>query len=484
MAPAITQAPLIARDTRSHHRWQVLAIVAVAQLMVVLDLTIVNIAMPSAQQDLGFGADSRQWIITAYALAFGSLLLVGGRLADLFGSRWTLLVGLLGFAGASTLGGAAPTFGLLVAARVLQGVFAAVLAPTALATLNLTFTDRKERARAFGIYSAVAAGGSVVGLILGGMLTQWLSWRWCLYVNLAFAVPCAAGVRAWIRPVAARRSARLDLPGVVTACVGLFCLVYGLSNAEQHSWSAPLTVVLLAGSAMLLSGFVLVERVVDAPLLPLRVVADRDRAASFLAIGTAFSAMFGVFLFLTYFLQQSLAYSPLKTGVAFLPVTVGVMMSAGSANAVLLPHLGARRVVPVGFVIAAAAMTWLAQLSTSATYTNDVLGPMFLLGLGVGYAFTPAISTATADVAANDAGVASAMVNTSQQIGGAVGVAALSTVFSSAVTSYLASHEGRPGNAAAAVDGYTAAFTASAYVLLGGALVTALLLHSHRAVQS
>ncbi len=479
------QAAPIRREARSDNRWLILATVAVAQLMVVLDITIVNIALPSAQRDLGFATDSRQWVITAYALAFGSLLLVGGRLSDLFGSRWTLLVGLLGFAGASALGGAAPSFALLVSARVLQGVFAAVLAPAALATLNLTFTDSKERARAFGIYSAVAAGGSVVGLILGGMLTEWFSWRWCLYVSLGFALPCATGVLAWIRPVGAQRSVQFDLPGALTACGGLFCLVYGLSNAEQHSWSAPLTIAMLVSSGVLLIGFVLLERVVNAPLLPLRVVTDRDRAASFLAIGTAFSVLFGVFLFVTYFLQQGLAYSPLKTGIAFLPVTVGVLVSAGSANAVLVPRLGARRIVPAGFLIACAAMSWLAQLSTSSTYASDVLGPMFLLGIGIGYAFAPAISTATADIAADDAGVASAMVNTSQQIGGAVGTAALSTVFSSAVSSYLESHHaGAFVAAAAAVHGYTAAFTISAYVLLCGALVTALLFRNRGRVQS
>jgi EmrB/QacA subfamily drug resistance transporter len=466
---------------RHDHRWLILAIIGVAQLMVVLDVTIVNIALPSAQRDLGFNNDGRQWIITAYALAFGSLLLLGGRLSDLLGRRVTLLTGLLGFAGASALGGAAPNFVLLVAARVLQGVFAAVLAPAALSTLNVTFTDHKERARALGIYSAIAAGGSVVGLVIGGMLTEWLSWRWCLYVNLAFALPAAAGVLTQIRGRAERQPIRLDLPGVVTASGGLFLLVYGLSHAELHGWGSALTVLSLVASGVLLISFVVVERTARRPLLPLRVLANRNRAGSYLSIALAFTGMFGTFLFLTYFLQQNLGYSPLTTGLAFLPVTAGLMITAGLANTRLVPRFGPRPLVPTGFVIGGVAMSWLAQLSTSSTYAGGVLAPMFLLGVGVALVFAPSIATATSGIAIADAGVGSAMVSTSQQIGGAIGTAVLSTVFSSALGRYLISH--RPGpqlQSAAVVHGYASAFLVSAGVFFGGAVLSAMLLRSGR----
>ena len=466
---------------RRDRRWLILATIGIAQLMVVLDVTIVNIALPSAQRDLGFGSDGRQWVITTYALAFGSLLLLGGRLSDLIGRRATLLIGLLGFAGASAVGGAAPNFALLVAARALQGMFAAGLAPAALSTLNVTFTEAKDRARAFGIYSAIAAGGSVVGLIIGGILTEWLSWRWCLYVNLLFAVPAAMGVVANIHDSGAQRRVRLDLPGVLTAAGGLFCLVYGLSHAEQHGWRSTLTWLPLVASAVLLVGFVLIERVVTNPLLPVRVIKDRNRAGSYLSIALAFGGMFGAFLFMTYFLQQALRYSPLMTGVAFLPVTAGLMISAGLSNTKLVPRFGPRPLVPVGFLVGGAALAWLAQLSASSSYAHDVLGPLFVLGLGVGLVFAPSLSTATAGIAVPDAGVGSAMVSTSQQIGGAVGTAVLSTVFSTALANYVSAHQPAPGlQPTATIHGYTAAFSVSAAIFVAGAVLAGALLRSSR----
>jgi EmrB/QacA subfamily drug resistance transporter len=459
-----------------------MAVIGVAQLMVVLDTTIVNIALPSAQTDLGFGNDSRQWIITAYSLAFGGLLLLGGRLSDLLGRRRTLLIGLLGFAAASAVGGAATGFEMLVAARALQGVFAAVLAPAALSTLNITFTGSKERGKAFGIYSAIAASGAVVGLLLGGVLTEWLSWRWCLYVNLIFAVPAAVGVLAFVaaKDTATSRS-RLDWPGVLTVSGGLFTLVYGLSNAETHGWDAPLTIAMFVTSAVLLVGFVVIESKVRAPLLPLRILVDRNRAGSYLAIAIAFCAMFSAFLFLTYYLQQDLGYSPVRTGFAFLPFAAGIAVSAGAANTKLVPRFGPRPLIPVGMLAAAGGMFWLAQLTTETTYLGGVIGPLFILGLGVGMSFAPAIAAATTGVDQADAGVASAMVNTSQQIGGAVGTAALSTIFASAVTRYAGSHQpGADLRAAAAVHGYTVAFSVSCGLFLVGVVLTALLLRSGR----
>lgn len=464
---------------RGPHPWLVLAVIGIAQLMVVLDTTIVNIALPSAQGALHFGVESRQWIITAYSLAFGSLLLLGGRLSDIFGRRRTLLIGLAGFAAASAVGGAATSFAVLAGARAFQGAFAAVLAPAALSTLNVVFTDTKERGKAFAVYGAIAGGGAVVGLLLGGALTEWLSWRWCLYVNLVFAVVAAAGVLALVAAKDHRGSlARLDWLGVITASGGLFCLVYGLSNAETHSWSAPLTVAMFICSGLLLAAFAVIEARADAPLLPLRIVMDRNRVGAYLAIMIAFCSMFSAFLFLTYYAQQNLGYSPLKTGVAFLPLAGGIAVAAGLANARLIPRLGPRRVIPPGMLIAAGGMFWLAQLDVHSTYAGNVFGPLLALGVGMGLTFAPAIATATAGVAGPDAGVASAMVNTSQQIGGAIGTAALSTIFASALTRYMASH--RPPSPAlqpaAAVHGYTVAFGVSCGLFLAGAVTTVLLL--------
>jgi EmrB/QacA subfamily drug resistance transporter len=464
---------------RGTHQWLVLAVIGVAQLMVVLDTTIVNIALPSAQAALHFGTESRQWIITAYSLSFGSLLLLGGRLSDIVGRRRTLLVGLLGFALASAVGGAANGFAMLAIARALQGVFAAVLAPAALSTLNVTFTDAKRRGKALAVYGAIAGGGAVVGLLLGGALTEWLSWRWCLYVNLVFAIVAAAGVLAFVAARDDRGSVvRLDWPGVITGSAGLFCLVYGLSNAETHAWSAPLTVMMFVGSAALLIAFAVIETRAAAPLLPLRIVMDRNRVGAYLAIMIAFCSMFSAFLFLTYYAQQNLGYSPLRTGVAFLPLAGGVAVAAAVANARLIPRLGPRRVVPPGMLIAALGMFLLAHLDIHSTYAGNVLGPLLLLGVGMGLTFAPAIATATAGVTDADAGVASAMVNTSQQIGGAIGTAALSTIFASALSHYMSGHRSpNPAvRAAAAIHGYTVAFGVSCALFVAGAAVTALLL--------
>jgi EmrB/QacA subfamily drug resistance transporter len=470
--------PAAARE----HRWIVLAIIGIAQLMVVLDTTIVNIALPSAQRALGFTVDSRQWIITAYALAFGSLLLLGGRLSDLLGRRLTLMVGLLGFAGASALGGASGSFGMLVSARTLQGMFAAILAPAALSTLNVTFPAGKERGRAFGVYAAIAGGGAAIGLIVGGMLTDWLSWRWCLYVNLLFAIPAAVGVLIYLHAKDdSHGKVKFDVAGVLAGSGGLFCLVYGLSNAAQHGWGATLTIAMLVASGLLLAGFVVIEAVVSEPLLPLRIVADRNRGGSYLAICLAFVSMFGTFLFLTYYLQDGLRYSPLRTGVAFLPLAAGIVISAGLANTRMMPKVGPRPLVPAGMLIASGGMAWLAQLSISSSYASAVLGPIIVLGLGLGLIIAPSINTATTGIEQADAGVGSAMVNTSQQIGGAVGTAVLSTIFATALTGYLKSHAPSPVLPfAAAVHADSVAFLVCAGVFLAGGLISGLLLRSGR----
>jgi EmrB/QacA subfamily drug resistance transporter len=460
-----------------HHekRWLVLAVIGVAQLMVVLDATIVNIALPSAQRDLGFSDDSRQWIVTAYALAFGSLLLLGGRIGDLFGRKWAFIAGLLGFAVASAVGGAAGSFGVLVAARAAQGAFGALLAPSALALLSTIFTDRDERGKAFGIYGAIAGGGAAVGLLLGGILTETLSWRWCLYVNLLFAVPAAlAALRLLVNQAQANRPP-IDVPGTLTATSGLFALVYGFSNSETHSWTHPLTIVMLAASVVLLAAFVWIESRVAHPLLPLRVIADRVRGGAYLAIGIAGIAMFAVFLFLTYYLQLTKGFSPIETGLAFLPMTAAIMVTATSVNIRFLQRIGPRPLLVLGMVLGSGAMVWLAQLEPGSSYVGHVLPALLVLGVGLGNIFAPAFATATYGVDPHDTGVASAMVNTMQQVGGSIGTALLSSIFASAVTSYVESHPRTPqvlGDAA--VHGYTVAFWIAAGVFALGAVVVAI----------
>ncbi|MFE7327121.1 MFS transporter [Streptomyces sp. NPDC057565] len=422
-------------------RWKALAFIALAQLMVVLDATIVNIALPHAQTALGITDANKQWVITAYALAFGGLLLFGGRIADLWGRKRTFVVGLIGFALASALGGAAQNQGMLFGSRALQGVFGALLAPAALSLLAVMFTDAKERAKAFGIYGAIAGGGGAVGLILGGFLTQALNWRWTFFVNIPFAVIAAAGAYFVIRePVGSRNRSPLDIPGVVLSALGLVSLVYGFTRAESSGWSDPLTIGMFVASGVLLLSFVLTEAKVASPLLPLRVVMDRNRGGVYLSLGLAIIAMFGLFLFLTYYLQVVKGYSPIRTGFAFLPMIAGMITGSTQIGARLMTRVPARKLMGPGFLTAAVGMLLLTQLEIDSSYAALILPAQLLLGLGMGTAFMPAMSLATHGVEPRDSGVASAMVNTSQQVGGAIGTALLNTIAASAATAYATSH--------------------------------------------
>ena len=454
------------------NRWAVLALLGVAQLMVVLDLTVVNIALPSAQHALHFSTDNRQWIVTAYALAFGSLLLLGGKLGDLFGRKWTFIAGLTGFSLASAIGGLAQSFAMLVAARALQGVFGALLAPSALGLLTTTFASSPDRPKAFGIFGAIAGGGASVGLLLGGVLTQALSWRWCLYVNLAIAVPTAIlSLRLLVNHAQTNRP-HIDLPGVLTGSAGLSAVVYGFSNAETHSWSNPVTIIALAASTILLCLFVAIERRRAHPLLPPHIVANRARGGAYASIVLAGAGVLGAFLFLTYFMQQNLGFSPLTTGLAFLPMTALTVVSSTIAQTRILPRTGAKPLITVGMLLGVVAMVLLTRLSPSSGYATDVLPSLIVLGLGLGMIFAPAIGTATLGVNRNEAGVASAMVNTSQQIGGSVGTALLSTLFASSASAFARTHTGLHGlQAAAQVHGYTTAFWWSAGIFAAGLLI-------------
>jgi EmrB/QacA subfamily drug resistance transporter len=465
-----------ARPARANHRWWALAVIGLAQLMVVLDGTIVTIALPSAQEALHFTDGGRQWIVTAYSLAFGSLLLLGGRLADLFGRKTTFVIGLIGFAVASAVGGAATSFTMLVTARTVQGLFAALLAPAALSLLTTTFTETKDRARAFGVFGAIAGSGAAIGLTLGGLLTEYFSWRWTLYVNDLIAIFALAGAIAFLRRSIPANRPRLDVPGVVLVSAGLFCLVYGFANADADSWGNPMVWGFLTAGPALLLAFFLWQARAHPPLLPLRILADRDRGAALAAVLIVSAGMFGVFLFLTYYLQGTLGYSPLRNGLAFLPMVGMVMLVSQLATNWLAPRLGPKVIIPLGLLLAAIGVTGLTRLDLHSTYSAHVLPPLLLIGAGMGLAMPTAMSRTTLGVRMTDQGVASAAANSTQQIGGSISTALLNTLAVSAAIRYTKSHLTDPlVQANAAVHSYATAYWWSAGFFTFGALITAIL---------
>jgi EmrB/QacA subfamily drug resistance transporter len=457
--------------TADPRRWLALAVVAIAQLMVVLDATVVNIALPSAQAALHISDANRQWIVTAYTLAFGGLLLLGGRVADYLGRKRVFLIGLIGFAGASALGGAAVNAGMLFAARGLQGAFGALLAPAALSLITVTFTQARERARAFGVFGAISGGGAAIGMLSGGVLTQYLDWRWCLYVNVPVAIIAFVAALPIVRESRAEGSTRYDIPGAVLSTTGLIALVYGFTTAATHGWTSARTLVLLGAAIVLLVGFVLQELRTPNPLLPMRVILDRNRGASYLTSILLGSGMLGMFLFMTYYLQQTLHYSALQTGVAYLPLSGGIILTAIVA-APLLPRFGPRVLMSTGAVLTTVAMVWLTQLGLHSSYVVHILPAFIVMSMGMGLVFVPLSNVALTGVANRDAGVASALVNTTQQVGGSLGTALLNTIFTTASTGYLATHVGGPqGLAQAAIHGYNVAFLASAILMAASAVV-------------
>ncbi len=464
-------------------RWWALVAVSVAQLMVALDVTVINIALPRAQVDLNFSAANRQWLITAYALAFGSLMFLGGRLSDLWGHRTTLVIGLVGFAAASAAGGTASTFAELVSARAVQGVFGAVLAPAALAVVTVSFREPKERARAFVIFGVVGGSGAAVGLLLGGALTQWASWRWCLSINVIFALLSLIGVALFVEGGRGERTFHLDLVGSVLASVGIFSLVFGLSRAVTTGWGNFDTWLSLAVGGVLLFFFVLWQNHSQKPLLPLRIVTNRTRGGSLIALFVTPMGLFGVSLFLAYYLQNTLGYTPLKTGVLFLPLVGALAVSASLASARLLDLVGPRPLVPVGMLLAMMGMILFTRLPAHADYLGHVLPGLVVTGLGLGLIYAPSTASATAGIEARDAGAASALVNTAQQIGGSVGTALLNTI--AVITTRRVSCQNLPGHLTcrvnvtdATIHGYTVAFWWAAGFFGVGALVTFFLLES------
>ncbi|MGW7252865.1 MFS transporter [Streptomyces sp. NPDC054834] len=476
---SVTPTEQAAPDTDTR-RWWGLVIIALAQLMVVLDATIVNIALPSAQHDLGMSDGNRQWVITAYTLAFGGLLLLGGRIADLVGRKRTFVIGLVGFAAASALGGAATTSAMLFGARALQGAFAAVLAPSALSLLTTTFTDPKERGKAFGIYGALAGSGSAIGFIVGGLLTEYLNWRWCLYVNVPIAVIAVIGALALLHDRPGHTGARLDVPGALLGCGGLVAVVYGFSEAEPRGWTDPLVLALFAGGLLLLTVFVWWQTRAPMPLLPLHIVKDRNRAGCFLTMALATIGMFGLFLFMTYYLQVILGYSPVRTGLGFLPLTAAIIIGSTQISARLLQRVAPRALMVPGMVLASGGMLVLTRMTVHSDYATEILPALLLMGLGMGLTFMPVFATATAGVAPQDSGVTSATVNTSQQVGGSIGTALLNTVATTSSTAYITAHLHSPVQKATVipagiVHGYTTAIWWAAGIMLLAGLVAGLM---------
>ncbi|MCX5423192.1 MFS transporter [Streptomyces sp. NBC_00078] len=459
-----------------NRRWWTLVVIALAQLMVVLDMTIVNIALPSAQADLNMSDGNRQWVITAYTLAFGGLLLLGGRVADLVGRRTTFMIGLLGFAAASALGGAASGQGMLFGARALQGVFAALLAPSALSLLTTTFTDPKDRAKAFGVFGAIVGAGAAIGLLAGGLLTQYLDWRWCLYVNVPVALVAFAGASALLTPGERHPDARLDVPGALLGSAGMLSLVYGFSEAASRGWGDGLVVTLLVAGVALLAAFAVWQTRARVPLLPMSVVRDRQRVGAFVTTLFVTVGMFGVFLFLTYYLQGVLGWSPLKTGLAYLPMTAAMIIGSTQIAARLLGRVPPRALIVPGLLLAAGGLAVIAQVGVEPAYASHVLPGMLMLGLGMSTAMMTSISLATGSVAPRDSGAASATFNTAQQVGGSIGTALLNTIAASVTATYLTAHAG-PGvdRRRLAAEATVHGFNVATYWALGALLLAALI---------
>ncbi|WP_030669592.1 MFS transporter [Streptomyces cellulosae] len=465
-----------------------LFVIAAAQLMVVLDNTITNIALPSIQTDLDVSDANLAWIVNAYALAFGGLLLLGGKAGDLFGRRRMFQVGIIVFTLASLLGGLAPNEGLLIGARVLQGIGAAIAAPSALALITTTFPAGKPRNTAMGVYAAMAGVGATVGLLLGGILTDGLDWRWVFFVNIPIGLAVLAGTKTLVE--AERHPGRLDIPGAITGTGGLIALVYGITRGGEHGWTNSLTLVSFATAAVLLVAFLLLQARVADPMMPLRLFKDRTRSGSYATMLFIGAGMFATFYFLTLYMQLILGYSAVKTGFAYLPFSVGMAAAAGISSK-LVTHVAPRLIAGPGLMGAAGGMFWFATLEPDSSYAAHLMPAMFVTALGLGMAFVPMTVTSVSGVDHLDTGVASALLNTAQQIGGALGLAVLSTVSTSAADDKLPEAASSLYRGLATKDfglvskagealthGYTMAFVASGVMFLAGLVVAGLAVNS------
>ncbi|GAA4667101.1 MFS transporter [Gordonia humi] len=466
-------ANVITEPKPARRRWWVLGLIALVQLMLALDASVVNVALPKVQETLSISDASRQWAVTAYALTFGGLLLLGGRIADFAGRKRVLLVGLVGFVAASALGGLATTASVLFAARGLQGAFAALMAPAGLAILSVTFTRARERGTAFGVYGAVSGAGVAIGLTVGGLLTQYTSWRWCLLINVPVGVIAAMICFVVLTESKAAGRARYDVPGAVTATFGLMSLIFGITKGQEKGWTDSSTLGALATAAVLLVAFVAIEARSTRPLLPLRILLHRSRSGAYLASLLSGAALFSIFLFLSYYMQGVSGYSPVRTGLAFLPSALGVGIGSGIAGR-LMGRLTPRAVAVAGLVTTAAGMFLLTGLDLSSGYVVHLLPGEVVTAVGCGLVFVTAPSAAMTDIAETDSGAASALVNTAQQIGGSLGIAVLGAIAASITTGHLATH---PGDiSAATVQGFRAAFLAGGIALAVGAVIVAVLI--------
>jgi EmrB/QacA subfamily drug resistance transporter len=447
-----------------------LAVLATCQLMVVLDMTVVNVALPSIQRGLHFSPTGLAWVLNAYTLTFGGLLLLGGRAGDILGRRRVLVAGILLFSLASLLGGLASSSGWLLAARALQGVGGAVASPTALALITTNFPEGPERTRAFGIYAAVSAGGASLGLIAGGLLTSWLSWRWALFVNLPIGIAIAVLAPRFVAE-SERRPGRFDLAGALASTGGMASLVYGFIRAASHGWDDGATLAAFAVAAVLLPAFLVIELRSAQPVTPLRLFADRNRSGAHLTRLLLVAGMFGQFFFVTQFVQEVLGFGPLQAGLAFLPTTVLVFASARAASR-LVPRLGAKPLTVTGITVTLVGMLWLSRVSVASGYLGGVLGPMALFGLGMGLPFVTLTMAALSGVAPRDSGAAASLVNVTQQVGGSLGLAVLVTVFGTASRHAAAQQPAAGALAARAVltHGVASALTAATVLIAAGLL--------------
>ena len=457
-------------------RWKALMVIAIAQLMVVLDASIVNIALPSIQADLGISDADRQWVVTAYTLAFGGLLLLGGRIADFQGRKRMFIVGLIGFAFASFLGGISHSAEMLYAARALQGVFAALLAPAALSLISVTFTESHERAKAFGVFGAISGGGAAIGLVAGGILTEFFSWHWTLLVNVPIAIIAVALAIPFVKESRATGDTKYDVPGAILATVGLVSLVYGITQAESVGWNGTTTLSFMGLGLLLLAIFLVVESKTSHPLLPLRILANRNRGGAYLASFFVGIGLFAMFLFLTYFFQAVLGYTPLQSGLLFLPFSAGVIVSAGLASQ-LLPRFGPRWVTATGFLLAIIGMVLLTTMSPSTAYVSGILPSLIIISLGMGLIFVPLSAVSLFAIGNHDAGVASAVLNTSQQIGGSIGIAFLNTIAASATTAFIVANNLQGPTPDALVAGFTRGFAYGAAILAVAGIIWVVLVN-------
>jgi EmrB/QacA subfamily drug resistance transporter len=437
--PRLAGAPL--PESRHDRRGIALAIVLCAQLMIVLDLTVVNIALPSIAHGLHFSAPSLAWVLNAYSLTFGGLLLLGGRAGDILGRRRMFLAGIAVFTAASLAGGLATSAAWLLAARAIQGVGGAIASPAVLATIVSGFPEGRERTRALGIFTGVMMGGASLGLVLGGMITEWANWRWVLFVNVPIGIAVLLAAPR-VLPESARQPGRFDLAGAVTSTAGMSALVYAFIHAASSGWTNRLTVVAFGVAVALLVAFVMNEARSPQPITPLRLFADRSRSASYVARLLLVAGMFGMFFFLTQYVQEILRFSPLRAGIAFVPMT-GALFAVSRLAPRLIGRFGPKTPMVAGLVPVVGGMTWLTQISPGTTYVPGILGPMLLLGLGMGITFVPLTTASLAGVRPEDSGAASSMVNVTQQVGGALGLAILVTVFGTA--SKAAARQPLPG---------------------------------------